>query len=226
MSTLFVIYFSPTTRSFSISAAAARRRVKLSRQGDSILLVSLCSFLLLPAAHLVPPLLSCPAGLPRGRAHHLFDEMYDTHRAEKLLVPSGTDWISALPDGVPVHILGFLPADEAVRTCVLSRRWLHQWKFMRCLRVTSHRVWEKSADEINKFISSLLLLRDPGAALDEVELEFTYEPSGNDRASYPNIWIRHALLRQARALSVTLRGEYNLVFNVPPLVSRHLRKLC
>ncbi|KAM0900119.1 hypothetical protein ACQ4PT_020832 [Festuca glaucescens] len=165
------------------------------------------------------------SGLPRGRAHHLFDEMSDTHRAEKVLVPSDTDWISALPDGVLGHILGFLPADEAVRTCVLSRRWLHQWKFMRRLRVTSHGVWKKSADGINKFISSLLLLRDPGAALDEVELEFTYEPSGNDVASYPNIWIRHALLRQARALSVTLCGEYNLVFNVPPLVSRHLRKL-
>jgi hypothetical protein len=121
--------------------------------------------------------------------------MSDTH--------SDTDWISALPDGVLAHILGFLPADEAVRTCVLSRRWLHQWKFMPRLRITSHGVWEKSADEINKFISSLLLLRDPDAALDEVEVEFTYEPSDDDDddnddndddnddddVAYPNIWI-------------------------------------
>ncbi|XP_047073185.1 FBD-associated F-box protein At5g56370-like isoform X1 [Lolium rigidum] len=151
---------------------------------------------------------------------------------------SDTDWISALPDGVLGHILGFLPADEAVRTCVLSRRWLHQWKFMRCLRITSHGVWEKSADEINKFISSLLLLRDPGAALDEVELEFTYEPSDDDgdddnedndddddnEDNDDDVHL-HALLCRARVLSITLFAEFKLVFNVPPLVSRHLRIL-
>uniref|UniRef100_A0ACD5X1A9 Uncharacterized protein n=1 Tax=Avena sativa TaxID=4498 RepID=A0ACD5X1A9_AVESA len=95
---------------------------------------------------------------------------------------------------------------------------------MRCLRVTSHGVWKKSADDINKFISNLLLLRYPGTTLDEVELHFTYEPSDNDVA-YPNIWIRHALLCQARVLSVTLFAEFHLVFNVPPLFSRYLRKL-
>jgi hypothetical protein len=162
--------------------------------------------------------------------------MSETRRAEKALVPSDTDWISALPDGVLGHILGFLPADEAVRTCVLSRRWLHQWRFMRCLRVTSHGVWKKNRDGINLFVSSLLLLRDPGPALDEVELNFaydyersdeenaTYEPSDSDSA-YPITWVRHALMCRAQVLSVSLFAQYNLVFHVPPLVSGHLRKL-
>jgi hypothetical protein len=33
------------------------------------------------------------------------------------------DRISALPDAVLQHALGFLPAQDAVRTCVLGQRW-------------------------------------------------------------------------------------------------------
>jgi hypothetical protein len=128
--------------------------------------------------------------------------MSETRRPEKALVPSDTDWISALPHGVLGHILGFLPADEAVRTCVLSRRWLHQWRFIRCLRVTSHEVWKKSRDGINLFVSSLLLLRDPGPALDELELNFAYdyERSDEENATYEP--------------SVSLFAQYNLVLPV------------
>ena len=129
--------------------------------------------------------------------------------------------------------------DEAVRTCVLSWRWLHPWKFMRCLRVTSQGVWKKSADDLNKFMSGLLLLRDTGSTLYAVVFDFTYEPSQSEPSdsepsdhepcdgdsAYPNIWIRHVLLCQAQVLSITLFSEWKLVFHGPPLVSRHLRIL-
>ncbi|KAG2645947.1 hypothetical protein PVAP13_2KG517300 [Panicum virgatum] len=37
------------------------------------------------------------------------------------------DWISDLPDTLLLHILMLLPLVEAVRTCVLSRRWRSAW---------------------------------------------------------------------------------------------------
>ncbi|TVU26415.1 hypothetical protein EJB05_28961 [Eragrostis curvula] len=51
-------------------------------------------------------------------------------RASEAAMPSGVDRISALPDGVLEHVLGFLPADRAVQTSVLARCWRHLWRSM------------------------------------------------------------------------------------------------
>ncbi|MED6207393.1 hypothetical protein PIB30_035386 [Stylosanthes scabra] len=37
--------------------------------------------------------------------------------------------INHLPDGIPVTILSKLPINEAARTCILSRKWRHLWRF-------------------------------------------------------------------------------------------------
>ena len=43
--------------------------------------------------------------------------------------------MGALPDETLHHVLSFLPAQQAVRTCVLVRRWLHLWKSATGLRI-------------------------------------------------------------------------------------------
>jgi hypothetical protein len=40
-----------------------------------------------------------------------------------------SDRIGALPDALLHHVLSLLPAEEAVRTSVLARRWRYLWKF-------------------------------------------------------------------------------------------------
>ncbi|CAH2067942.1 unnamed protein product, partial [Thlaspi arvense] len=40
------------------------------------------------------------------------------------------DWISKLPNDVLLMILSRLTTEEAVRTCVVSKRWEHVWKHM------------------------------------------------------------------------------------------------
>ncbi|GJN06856.1 hypothetical protein PR202_ga24625 [Eleusine coracana subsp. coracana] len=45
--------------------------------------------------------------------------------------------IDVLPDGVLAHIIGFLPAEEAVRTSMLARRWRDLWKTATGLHVVA-----------------------------------------------------------------------------------------
>ncbi|KAL6658207.1 hypothetical protein ACP70R_003793 [Stipagrostis hirtigluma subsp. patula] len=129
---------------------------------------------------------------------------------------SGQDFISGLPDGVLQHVLGYLPAVEAVRTCVLGRRWRHMWKSTRRLHIT------KPGDRraLNDFVNPLLLLRDRRSTLDEVK--FDYDPRIVDHI---DVWVRHALLCQAQVLVAHFPGENQAILKGPPLDSQHLRKL-
>ncbi|XP_037454080.1 FBD-associated F-box protein At5g56370-like [Triticum dicoccoides] len=149
-----------------------------------------------------------------------------TSRAEKSLKSCNEDRISALPDDVLRHVLGFLPADEAVRTCLLARRWRYLWKSMRRLRINKIGRWGSSSGVfLTKFVSCMLLLRDPGSTLDEVEIE--YERHFDDDHTWTSTWIHHALSCQAQVLTVKFPLHQFLVcyLDGPPLVSRYLRRL-
>jgi hypothetical protein len=44
------------------------------------------------------------------------------------------DMISALPEGVLLHILSLLPTKDVVKTSVLAKRWRHLWKYLKAFR--------------------------------------------------------------------------------------------
>jgi hypothetical protein len=79
----------------------------------------------------------------------------------------GGDRLGALPDDVLHHLLAFLPAHDAVRTCVLARRWRDLWRFARGLRIRrpdlerqgSREVIVNSVRAVREFVDHLLLLR-------------------------------------------------------------------
>jgi hypothetical protein len=48
------------------------------------------------------------------------------------------DRLSKLPDEILAQILSFLPAQEAVRTCVLERTWRDVWKTTKRLLITGN----------------------------------------------------------------------------------------
>lgn len=141
----------------------------------------------------------------------------------------GGDRIGALPDGVLEDILGFLPAQDAVRTCVLARRWRHLWKSAKALRVVGggDGKFLGSVKELGEFVDNLLLSRG-GAPLDTFELNFM----GSSDEEFPSlsIWFRYAVTRKARFLRLRLHNDFESFHALSklhglPLVSKHLARL-
>ncbi|XP_051182947.1 MEIOTIC F-BOX protein MOF isoform X2 [Lolium perenne] len=144
---------------------------------------------------------------------------------------SGVDRISALPEDVLHHVLHFLPAHDAVRTCVLARRWRSVWRSVPALRFTGTKGWD-SADRFVQFVDHLLHLRcaggGGGAPLDSCDFDFDADgfmqlPANERHASH---WMWQVVPR-ARVLRLGV-----IEFDQEPsplsdlhLVSQHLTRL-
>ncbi|KAM0900127.1 hypothetical protein ACQ4PT_020839 [Festuca glaucescens] len=89
-------------------------------------------------------------------------------KSNKASRAGGADRISALPDAILQHVLSFLQAREAVRSCVLARRWRFLWKSIPVLRLTGR----SPAREFREFMDYLLVLRDR-SPLDACLLNFS-----------------------------------------------------
>jgi hypothetical protein len=131
------------------------------------------------------------------------------------------DLISALPDAMLQHVLSFLQAQEAVRSCVLARRWRYLWKSIPVLRLTGCR----PVMESREFMDYLLVLRDR-SPLDACLLNFSEFLEGDGH--YVNLWIRYALLCQVRVLSLSFRDlNDDEFFSIAclPAISQNLTNL-
>ncbi|KAK3119880.1 hypothetical protein QOZ80_9AG0677030 [Eleusine coracana subsp. coracana] len=157
-------------------------------------------------------------------------------------VSGDEDHISALPDDILHHVLSSLPSDDAVRTCVLAKRWSHLWKSTRALRIyprksssdvnASHRTWTWgpwTPRTLRIFVHHLLLLRC-GAPLDVCDIACgeLWGESGGMKYEETNqtvgLWSRHALMiGRARALRVCFRDDRRLCLDKTPFVSETLR---
>jgi hypothetical protein len=132
----------------------------------------------------------------RADARGLFDGM-----------PPEGKGIDALPDEVLHHILGFLEAQESVRTCVLSRRWRNLWKSAPDLRILASKgKFLGSVEKLCNFLDCLLDIRG-GAPLGTCELRFSYWATAASIVQFiqrlePLVgnWFRHALVCKAQVL--------------------------
>ncbi|XP_051211923.1 MEIOTIC F-BOX protein MOF-like [Lolium perenne] len=148
------------------------------------------------------------------------------------------DRIGALPDDLLHHVLSFLPAHLAVRTCVLARRWLHLWKSAPALRVTGIKGCNNAVRFVN-FVDNLLLLRDPRARLESFELDlderdFDFEALLPAYERRVNLWFRLAFtcgtlenlaLRTTNGIYIYPDDYETLWFANVPLISQHLTRL-
>uniref|UniRef100_A0A0D3HJA8 F-box domain-containing protein n=1 Tax=Oryza barthii TaxID=65489 RepID=A0A0D3HJA8_9ORYZ len=142
---------------------------------------------------------------------------------------AGGDRIGALPDEVLHRVLSFLPAQDAVRTCVLARRWRHLWKSATGLRVDEDESNLGSVKEQQEFLDHLLVLRD-SEPLETCVLRFNgYEDDDIEDIFRLNVYFRYALHCKVRFLRLDVWQEEEFCDHVPideqPIVSQHLTKL-
>lgn len=68
------------------------------------------------------------------------------------------DRISSLDDRVLLHVLSFLPTLDAIRTCVLSKRWIWLWTSIPCLSFNLEGTPCKTVDQFIFFVQNTLIL--------------------------------------------------------------------
>ncbi|CAO2152608.1 unnamed protein product [Urochloa humidicola] len=140
--------------------------------------------------------------------------------------------LDVLPDEVLHHVLSFLPAQEAVRTCVLARRWRHLWRSATGLRILYECRGEgegSSVKKLREFVDHLFLLRGT-SPLDTCQLRLLHLDYDSSRFSshWTHLWICHVLMCRVRKLSLNISlYSYSSRCYVKhlPLISQHLMRL-
>ncbi|WVZ94590.1 hypothetical protein U9M48_040465 [Paspalum notatum var. saurae] len=137
--------------------------------------------------------------------------------------PAG-DRLSALPDALLHHIMSFMKAWDAVRTCVLSRRWRDLWASAPCVDIRVGR-YSCAPDDFAKFVYRLLLAREALAPVDTLRLRSPgeYDDGFDDRDV--KMWIRHAIRLNARVIQLTGHHLSFAKLNLFDFVSRRLKIL-
>uniref|UniRef100_A0A453HJV7 F-box domain-containing protein n=1 Tax=Aegilops tauschii subsp. strangulata TaxID=200361 RepID=A0A453HJV7_AEGTS len=172
----------------------------------------------------------------------------------KKAAASGEDRISTLPDALLLHTLSLLASEEAVRTCVLARRWRNLWRYTPSLRLIhdddidvdidvdeSSLVHDddtdfdkprfSSAEHFNKFVSHLIVLRHRSPLVNcEIELYPDEDPGTCQYIQAVQLWIQYALACQVQLLNIFDNyGDQRLLLNVPfissYLMTVHLRNV-
>ncbi|KAE9461802.1 hypothetical protein C3L33_06295, partial [Rhododendron williamsianum] len=98
------------------------------------------------------------------------------------------DFISALPESVLVHILSFLPVQDAIKTEALSKRWQFLWTYLPSLLFRQDDYLTTNEEGFVAFVDKTL----PVFSLSKLEkfgVDFFYEPRF---APNVNSWTRFA----------------------------------
>ncbi|TKY45156.1 F-box/FBD/LRR-repeat protein [Spatholobus suberectus] len=132
------------------------------------------------------------------------------------------DRISELPNGVLLHIMEFMKAEDAVKTCVLSKRWENLWKGLATLKLYS---WRSSVPNYNKFLSR----RDGYISLLNLDILIR---NFSELKLLNNI-MDYAVLHNVQHMKAFLYVPYkfhlvfpSIIFSCPSLTLHHLRNSC
>lgn len=131
-------------------------------------------------------------------------------KTKKLKQENEEDNLSDLPDCVILHILSFLNAKEAVRTCILSNRWKNVWKCVPTLVLHSSDF--STFKNFTKFVSKILSHRDGTIALQELD----FERVGSIEPHLLKRIVNYAFSHNVQRLGISVKGD---ICHILPCVS-------
>ncbi|KAK7272620.1 hypothetical protein RJT34_29338 [Clitoria ternatea] len=119
----------------------------------------------------------------------------------------GEDKLSKLAESVIIHILSFLPTKDAVRTSVLSKKWIHHWTSLTKLDINDTVFFSPKKKTGGKqlfinFVNRVLLLNKTSTR-EGVSLVITNKYD----VSLVNMWISSILMQSLKYLHVDIRFE-------------------
>jgi len=77
--------------------------------------------------------------------------------SEHELSTTAIDRFKSLPDDILIHILSSVPTKQAVATAILSKRWIHLWRYVPDVKFIETKL--KPASHFNEFVYTVLRLR-------------------------------------------------------------------
>ncbi|RLN03914.1 putative FBD-associated F-box protein [Panicum miliaceum] len=136
---------------------------------------------------------------------------------------AGADRLSALPDALLHHVMSFMKAWDAARTCVLSRWWRDLWASAPCVNIRVGR-YSCPLEDFAKFVYRLLLAREALAPVKTLRLR---SPGANEEFDRYDVkmWTRHAIRRNARVIQLIGHPNWSAELDPKDFVSRHLKIL-
>ncbi|XP_051191104.1 F-box/FBD/LRR-repeat protein At5g22700-like [Lolium perenne] len=141
-------------------------------------------------------------------------------------VDGGEDRIGALPGDLLRYLMSLLPSRDAVRTCVLAKRWRTLWKSVPALRVYDPESYG-CAHGASTFVDELIRLRSPTPLnvcdfSSDVDDDANYDFHRADEAfRRMEPWIQYAVSCQVRVLRVRFPCRATNM----TLISPHLKRL-
>ncbi|XP_061371781.1 F-box/LRR-repeat protein At3g26922-like isoform X2 [Gastrolobium bilobum] len=114
------------------------------------------------------------------------------------------DRLSDLPDCVLIHLMSFVPTKDAIRTCVLSRRWKNLWKQLPSLILHSSHFGLKAL--FYKFVPRVLSFRDYSVPVHH----FDFDVSGRVPPQLVKRVLRYALSHNVQQLKLSVDCDLDL----------------
>ncbi|KAF7119257.1 hypothetical protein RHSIM_Rhsim13G0172000 [Rhododendron simsii] len=132
--------------------------------------------------------------------------------------PNAIDIISELPESLLLHLLSFLPLEDAVKTQVLSKRWEYLWTHLTSLvfRLLVSDFSDKYVGDFVTFVDRTLFLNSC-SKLKKFSVQFAYEPQ---YASNIDLWTRFAA--EKKGVEELLLDFFHEYFEVEYLLPQHL----
>lgn len=147
-----------------------------------------------------------------------------SRRIHVVVIDTG-DRLSSLPDDILHTIMSFLPAWQAVQTCVLSRRWERLWCSMPCLNIDQQEFEDCGRDRegggFEEFVNNMLMFHSaPSLDMFKFHVTHNYDYKVVDR------WI-HRGIKCCPAVVDICNSSNAHMYELPNLGSgaRRLKKL-